>query len=316
MAVYTPVETQALADFLRGYDVGALVCQEGIDEGVSNTSYFVTTTAGEYVLTLLESPGEEDAAYFLELAGFLAARGVPCPRPVPDRDGSPLGRLTGKPAALAERLHGQPVVAPAPAHCGAIGRALGRLHVAARDFPRRRANNRGPRWWRETIDALRPHLGHGEAALLEEELRFQALFRFTDLPRGVIHGDLFRDNVLFEGSTPSGMLDLYDACDDVLLYDLAVAANDWCSEHDGGLAVDRLRALLSGYHAVRGLEPVERGAWPVMLRAAALRFWVSRLRAAHFPRAGSVTPAKDPERFRRVLEARITRQSELQAVWV
>ncbi len=314
MSVYTPIGHEELAAFLRAYDVGELVAYEGIQDGIENTNYFVDTTAGRYVLTLFEWLPEADLPWFLDLMAFLAERGIPCAHPVADRAGSYLRRLKGKPAALVQRLEGRSVPQPSEAHCRAIGTALARMHLAGQDFPRERANDRGPRWWRETVDRLRGRIDADDLTILEAELRFQSLYRFQDLPRGVVHADLFRDNALFVGERLTGIIDFYYACNDVLLYDVAVTVNDWCSDAAGRLEPARTRALIGAYERVRPLTAIERGAWPAMLRAAALRFWLSRLHDLHFPRPGEITHTKDPDVFRRILLDRIAEQERLRAV--
>ena len=316
MSVFTPVNEDELKQFLQRFEVGSLEDFQGISAGIENTNYFVTTSGGRYVLTLFEKHTAEEMPYFLGLMAHLADRGVPSPHPVADRDGDYLQTLKGKPAALVMRLHGASPEHPGTAQCVAMGTALARLHVAAADYPAIRPNDRGPKWWRVTAEAVMPKLDADDAALLEEEIRFQGLYRFTDLPRGVIHADLFRDNAMFEGDELTGIIDFYYACNDALLYDLAVTVNDWCSEADGSLDLERARAMMRAYHAVRPLKPIERGAWPVMLRAAALRFWLSRLHDLHFPRPGEITHTKDPNVFREILRQRIAHESELQLNWV
>lgn len=316
MSVYTWVREDELAAFLGDYDVGALVSYRGISDGIENTNYFVDTDGGRYVLTLFEWLPEEDLPYFLNLMAFLAERGIPSPHPVATREGHYLNHLKDKPTALVHRLPGASVLEPSAAQCRAVGETLGRMHAEGRAFPQTRDNDRGPRWWRATIQRLLPHVSAEDAQLLRDEMHFQSLFRFADLPRGVVHADLFRDNVLLEGDSITGVIDFYYACNDVLLYDVAVTANDWCSMDDGSLDSQRVRAVLDGYNDRRPLEPIERGAWPVMLRAAALRFWVSRLQDLHFPRPGEITHTKDPDVFKRILQRRIERQAELQSLWV
>ena len=200
--------------------------------------------------------------------------------------------------------------------CAELGALLARMHLAGRSYPEYLDNPRGPKWWRAAARAVRPFLDAGAQALLDEELRFQALYRFPDLPRGPVHADLFRDNALFEGGRISGVIDFYFAGVDCLLFDLAVCANDWClvdAERDRGLDPAQVRALLQAYAALRPFSALERGAWPVMLRAAALRFWLSRLHDFHLPRAGVLVHAHDPAHFRDILTLRVAASD---ALWV
>ncbi len=316
MSVFTAVSEPELRTFLQHYALGELVEYRGITAGIENTNFFVTTDQGRFVLTLFEKHTAEEMPYYLNLMAHLAERDIPCPHPLADTSGAYLRALNGKPAALVQRLQGANPDTPTTAQCRAIGGALARLHLAAKDYNARRSNDRGPQWWREASRTVMPRLSAEDAALLAEEVRFQGLYRFEDLPRGVIHADLFRDNAMFTDERLSGIIDFYYACDDVLLYDLAITANDWCSLPDGGLDWERLEALMRAYHAQRPMQAVERGAWPVMLRAAALRFWLSRLWDLHFPREGEITHTHDPDVFKNVLRRRIEDETELQMRWV
>ena len=305
MSVFTTVTADELRHWLHDYAVGELLELRGISAGIENTNYFVTTSDGRYVLTLFEKLTAGELPFYLNLMAHLAEHGVPSAHPVANRAGSYLGELNGKPAALVARLDGADVTAPAPAQCAAVGAVLGRLHTAGLSYPAKMDNPRGPKWWRSVLPDILPFLPPHEAALLQDEVHFQSRYRFSDLPRGTIHADLFRDNVLFAGDRVAGVIDFYFACTDVLLYDIAIAVNDWCTAADGGMNAGLARAFLNGYAAVRPYTPVEHDAWPVMLRAAALRFWVSRLYDLHLPRSGELTHAKDPAHFRRILELRI-----------
>jgi homoserine kinase type II len=311
MSVFTTVTADELRRWLQQYDVGELTDLQGISAGIENTNYFVTTGGGRYVLTLFEKLTPQELPFYLNLMAHLAERGVPSAHPVASRTGRYLGVLNGKPAALVARLEGRDVAAPTPAQCAAVGTVLARLHLAGQSYPATMDNPRGPKWWKAALPEILPFMPVTEAALLNEEIRFQALYRFADLPRGAIHADLFRDNVLFTGDAVAGVIDFYFACTDALLYDVAIAVNDWCIDGDGQLDAARTRAFLDAYAAVRPYAPIERGAWPVMLRAGALRFWVSRLYDFHLPRAGELTHAKDPGHFRRILELRIRDEQAL-----
>jgi len=316
MSVYTRVEREQLEDFLTNYDLGELVKQQGISDGIENTNYFVTTTKGRYVLTLFESLSAEELPFFLDLMAFLAARGVPSASPLADNSGSYLRTLNDRPAALVERLSGAWVPAPSVAQCAALGAALGRSNREGQAFKGQRANTRGPHWWRVTSEQVMDKLSEADAKMLQDELTYQASHRLDDLPRGVIHADLFRDNALFQENELTGVIDFYYACSDALLYDLAVAVNDWCSNEDGSLDEERTSAMLQGYNRERPLTDQEHRSWPVMLRAGALRFWLSRLQDKLFPRPGEMTHIKDPEEYARVLRDRIASSDNNTLPWI
>jgi homoserine kinase type II len=310
MSVYTSVSHGQLSAWLKGYALGELQEFQGIAAGIENTNYFVTTTAGRFVLTLFEKLLPEELPFYLGLMTHLAGRGIPCPRPLPNLDGEVLGRLCDKPATLVTRLNGQDVEHPSAQQCALVGATLARLHLAGMDYPNTMPNPRGLAWWRGAALEVAPHMPAADAKRLEEELRFQSLYRLEDLPRGAIHADLFRDNVLFDGDTIGGVIDFYFACTEALLYDLAITVNDWCIDASGALDPQRTGALLAAYRAVRPVTAIERGAWPVVLRAGALRFWVSRLFDLHCPRPGELTFAKDPAHFQRILLHRIEAHSD------
>ena len=305
MSVFTPVSPEQLAGWLEAYAVGPLLALEGIAEGAENTNSVVTTGQGRFVLTLFERLGADELPFYVQLMVHLARRGIPCPAPVADREGGFLGCLNGRPAVLASFLPGASVASPGLAHCAAAGYMLARLHRAGLDFPGRLDNPRGADWRRETAPRVVSFLDGADQALLTEELRAQSMARTIALPRGVIHADLFRDNVLFEGERLSGVLDFYFAGQDCLLFDLAVTVNDWCGTAGGELDGARAAALLSAYHGVRPLTAPELAAWPLMLRAAALRFWLSRLMDSHQPRAGALVTVRDPAHFRNILARRV-----------
>jgi len=311
MSVFTTVTADELALWLQGYAVGTLGSLEGIPSGIENTNYFVTTSDGRFVLTLFEKLKPEELPFYLGLMDHLADRGVPSAKPVRDRSGGFLGTLKGKPAALVRFLAGSDLTRPTADHCARVGAVLAEIHRAGSTYAARMENPRGSRWWKSVMPEILPFLGREDAALLTEEIRFQSLYRLEDLPQGAIHADLFRDNVLWEDGRISGVIDFYFACTDRLLYDVAIAVNDWCVEPDGTLAGSRTHALLESYRRIRPFTPLERGAWPVMLRAAALRFWVSRLYDFYLPRPGELTHAKDPHHFRRILSSHVAREREL-----
>ena len=305
MSVYTSVSQAELTDWLRNYSVGDLRACEPIQSGIENTNYFVTTSQGRYVLTLFERLPAHELPFYLGLMAHLARHGIPCPAPLADLSDQYLQHLNGKPAALVTRLPGRSIERPEAAHCRELGALLARMHLAGRSYSAFLENPRGPKWWRVAAQEVAPFLDAKKKALLERELAFQAEHRFPDLPRGPVHADLFRDNTLFEGGRLSGVIDFYFAGVDCLLFDLAVCANDWCLSADARLEASRTQALLSAYHATRPFTALERAAWPILLRAAALRFWLSRLHDFHLPRPGMLVHAHDPEHFRRILESRV-----------
>ena len=316
MSVFTSVTETEAATWLTQYPIGTLTALRGIASGIENTNYFLTTDQGQYVLTLFEKLTPVELPYFLQLMDHLAHKGVPCPQPVANHQGELLSELNGKPASIVSRLSGASLTQPTAPQCAAVGTTLAQIHLAGQDFPLQRDNQRGAAWWKTTSPQLLPLMTADAAELLQAELKFQALHRLQDLPRGVIHADLFRDNVLFEGDRLSGVIDFYFACHDTWLYDVAITVNDWCTVGNSELDPACTTALLQAYHAVRPLSPIERGAWPITLRAAALRFWVSRLYDLHFPREGEMTHAKDPAHFEQILRCRIQAQSALQRMWV
>ncbi len=312
MAVYTRVARDDLEAFLQDYDLGEVIAFHGIADGTVNTNFYLTTSHRKTVLTLFEQLSMEDLPYFLDFMSWLSEHDIPCAHPISGVDGINLRRLKGKPASLFERLDGEWIANPDTKACRQIGRTLARMHRAGAGFVSRRANPFGRAWCREQGRVLLEQLPAREAELLRQELTFQGLEQHHDLPRGAIHGDLFRDNALFRGGILSGVIDFYFACDEVFLFDLAIAANDWCSDPEGHLDDARARAMLSAYDDERPFTSKERSAWPAMLRAAALRWWLSLLTEARAPRSGEITRIKAPEEFERILRDRIAHYDRLQ----
>jgi homoserine kinase type II len=315
MSVYTPVTPEELETWLARYAVGTLVLQAPIAAGIENTNYFVTTTKGRYVLTLYERLPATELPFYLNLMAHLARAGVACPAPAADRTGALFSLLNGKPASLVAWVEGQPVPAPGAAHCAAVGAALARLHVASASYRARLTNRRGPAWWRQAARAVRPFLDPGQNDLLAGELKFLTGFGRVRMPRGAIHGDLFCDNVLFVDERVSGIIDFGFAATDFLAYDLAITVNDWCIAREGAdagaLVPGLLAALVGAYDEVRPLTADERAQWPALVRAAALRFWLSRLYDLHLPRPGELVHAHDPLHFERILRDRVLHPGHL-----
>jgi len=301
MSVYTPVDQEQLHAFLKEYPLGPLISYQGISAGIENTNYFVTTEEGEFVLTLFETLGMDELPYFLNLMAYLAEHNITSAHPIADRSGSYLRTLLGKPTTLVKRLKGSSINSPTTEHCSALGEALGQLHQVGQDFSNHRDNERGPHWWKEMALKLAPHISNEASALITDEINHQHNQQHADLPRGVIHADLFRDNALFTDKTLTGIIDFYYACNDILLYDVAVTINDWCINTDGSLNDELTRAFLSAYHQARPFTAAENKAWPLMLRAGALRFWLSRLHDLHFQREGEITHTKDPYVFKNIM---------------
>jgi homoserine kinase type II len=307
MSVYTTVTAPELDAWLMRYAVGSLGELAPIAAGIENTNYFVTTERGRYVLTLSERLPASELPCYLTFMARLARAGVEVPAPIADRTGALFSILNGKPAGLVERVEGVPIDVPDAAHCAEVGAALARLHLASQTYRARLTNRRGPAWWRQAARAVKPFLSAEQAVLLDAEIRFQTGFGRGKLPKGAIHGDLFCDNVLFAGPRVAGIIDFGFAATDFYAYDLAITVNDWCCP-DGatGLLEHALvEALLSSYNELRPLNADEREAWPSLLRAAALRFWLSRLYDMHLPRPGELTHAHDPAHFERILRARV-----------
>ncbi len=316
MSVYTTIEQDELEAFLLNYNIGQLIGYNGISDGIENTNYFVTTTQGQYVLTLFEELSANELPYFLDLMAFLAEHEVPSAHPIEDNNGDFLRSLKNKPAALVIRLKGKGIKEVNPEQCKALGMNLGKLHAVSHQFSEHRDNPRGPHWWHDMSIKLDNHLSADEHDLLHSEMSFQTRHRRDKLPIGVIHADLFRDNALFEGDNLTGIIDFYYACNDVQLYDLAITVNDWCSNHDGSLNTLRVSAMLESYMNKRPLLSEEVQAWPMMLRAAALRFWLSRLHDKHFPKEGEMTHIKDPDVFKDILLDRIKHSDKYQQLLV
>ncbi len=314
MAVYTEVGFDEADSLCQRLGLGRLTALQGIHSGIENTNYYATTVRGQWVLTLFERLSTEQLPYYLQLMQHLAARGIPVPAPQADADGGLVHRLAGKPASVVTRLPGSHRLRPDADHCAQVGAMLARMHEAGADFPLQQPHLRGLDWWAETVPVVLPHLAEAEATLLRDELAYQRRLAASPagqaLPRGPIHADLFRDNVMFDDTAGPdrlcGFFDFYFAGTDTWLFDIAVCLNDWCADLDtGALDEARATAFVAAYETVRQLTPGEVRALPALLRAAALRFWISRLWDWHLPRTSSLLTPKDPAHFERVLKQRI-----------
>ena len=310
MAVFTEVSQSQAQDLLDRLNLGTLSALRGIEGGIENTNYFVSTDQGEYVLTLFERLTHEQLPFYLYLMKHLAGQGIPVPDPAADSAGDVLHTVCGKPAAVVNRLQGRSQLAPEPVHCAAVGEMLARMHLAGEAYGRSQPNLRGLPWWNETVPVVLPYLSEAQSALIQGELAYQNHIAqssaYAALPRGPVHADLFRDNVMFEGEQLTGFFDFYFAGVDSWLFDLAVCLNDWCITHaDGRHEPARAQAMLAAYQSVRPLSGAERQLLPAMLRAGALRFWVSRLWDFHLPREASMLKPHDPTHFERVLRGRL-----------
>ncbi|MGR6431768.1 homoserine kinase [Rhizobium sp. PAMB 3174] len=298
MAVYTDINEHELKDFLAAYDVGELLSYKGIAEGVENSNFLLHTSKDPLILTLYEKRVDRnDLPFFLGLMHHLYERGLNCPLPLPRKDGELLGELSGRPAALISFLEGMWLRKPEARHCREVGRALAEMHVAGDGFEIRRENALSLSGWRplwEKSAARADEVEEGLGAEIPAELDDLEANWPTDLPTGVIHADLFQDNVFFLGDRLSGLIDFYFACNDLLVYDVAICLNAWCFEKDGAFNVTKGMALLQGYESVRPLSEAEAAALPILARGSALRFFLTRLYDWLTTPAGALVVKKDP----------------------
>ncbi len=332
MAVYTQVSFEEAAALLQRLNLGQLQSMEGCSGGIENTNYFVTTDVGAYVLTLFERLSSQQLPFYLRLMKHLAQNDIPVPDPASDSQGQLHYIVNGKPATVVNRLRGKSELAPSEAHCASVGAWLAKMHLAAASFDLAQPNLRGLGWWNDTVPVILPFLDASQSGLLQSELAYQNHMAessaYAALPRGPVHADLFRDNVMFApahvpdaaatsaqadpaDAAPlmTGFFDFYFAGVDTWLFDLAVCLNDWCIDLDSGRQdAARTAAFVAAYESVRPLQAAERQLLPAMLRAAALRFWISRLWDLHLPREASMLKAHDPTHFERVLRQRLERQ--------
>ncbi len=307
MSVFTTLTSQEAQTLLQDYAIGALEDLKGISAGITNTNYFLITDQARYVLTIFEQNSMEELPYFVNLMTHLAGHGVSCPAPIADKQGKCLHLLKDKPALVISCLKGRNIDAPSAEQCAQVGRELAKMHVEGASFQQTSKNQRDADWRKETAAKVIKKISNDDQSLLNKVLNFQANLDLSALPRGVIHGDLFRDNVLFDGEQLGGFIDFYYACDDVLAYDVAITVNDWCLTEMAEFDELRLNAFMQAYTEVRPFNDAEQQAWQGLLCIAALRFWLSRLCDWHFPQTGELTHAKDPNYFKQILLKRATR---------
>ena len=305
MAVYTDVTDEELQHFLAGYDIGSLLAYKGIAEGVENSNFLLHTSAGYYILTLYEKRvAASDLPFFLNLIEHLAGRGLTCPQPVRNRAGEALGRLAGRPAAIVTFLDGMWIRRPGATHCAAVGEALAKLHLAGADFPMTRRNGLSVEGWRPLFEAAGTRADKVQPGLCEaiaRELDHVERGWARGLAQGVIHADLFPDNVFFLGDRLSGLIDFYFACTDAFAYDVAICLNAWCFEPDHCYNITKGRALFGGYRRARPLNGAEIASLPVLCRGAALRFLLTRLVDWLEVPPGALVKPKDPLEYYRKL---------------
>jgi homoserine kinase type II len=305
MSVYTSVNIKELKIWLQDYAFDNLTDYQGIKSGITNTNYFLMTAHDRFVLTLFEKNTIEDLPYFVDLMSHLATHSFLCPKPILKKNGIALSILKNKPALIVTCLKGKEVTNPEVNHCKAVGKSLAELHVKSANFVAQHQNTRDLSWIKKTAETLFDELPQDESKLLKEEILYQEKQNYK-LPKSTIHGDLFKDNVLFLNDEVSGFIDFYYACTDYLILDVAIAVNDWCVNSDGSFDESRLNAFLDAYKKIRSFNDNEDRAWNDVLRLASLRFWVSRLNDFYHAEEGELTFIKDPNHFKKILKKRIS----------
>ena len=305
MSVYTSVNIKELKIWLQDYAFDDLTDYQGIKSGITNTNYFLMTAHDRFVLTLFEKNTIGDLPYFVDLMSHLATHSFLCPKPILKKNGTALSILKNKPALIVTCLKGKEVTNPEVNHCKAVGKSLAELHVKSANFVAQHQNTRDLSWIKKTAETLFNELPQDESKLLREEILYQEKQNYK-LPKSTIHGDLFKDNVLFLNDEVSGFIDFYYACTDYLILDVAIAVNDWCVNSDGSFDKSRLNAFLDAYKKIRSFNDNEDRAWNDVLRLASLRFWVSRLNDFYHAEEGELTFIKDPNHFKKILKKRIS----------
>lgn len=313
MAVFTPLTTTQVQDYLHEYSLGDLISFQGITAGIENTNFFLTTTQGEFVLTIFEVLTFEQLPFYIQLMHHLASKGIKVPMPQRRNDGQLLGKILSKPCSIVTRLLGGYEATPNQTHCALAATIQAHMHLATQDYPIHQPNLRGLSWWQKTYPDIQPFLSKPLNELyqraLTEQIKLQNSPEWQVLPESACHCDLFRDNVLFAGTyhTPAmgGVIDFYFAGVDKWIFDVAVAVNDWCIQRDTGEFIrPHVNRWLKEYHRIRPFSDAERAVWPQALRAAALRFWTSRLYDFYLPRSAQTLKPHDPSHFERILSQR------------
>ncbi len=300
MAVYTPVTHSQLEAFIQNYNLGQLISFEGIMNGIDNSNFLITTTLGNFILTLFESLNSKQLPDYLNLLIFLDKNNFTCPAPLANKQSEFLRSLNNKPAVIFKCLPGASIINPAVHHCHAIGEQLAKIHLCCLNHPFPINNNHNLLWCEKAWATIQTQLSQEDCLVLRDEIDFQLCFSPPVMPEGIIHGDLFRDNVFFLNQKISGILDFYNACTDYLLLDIAITINDWCLENRK-INSNKVNALVSGYEKIRPLYDIEKQNLTVFLRRAALRFWLSRLDHQLNPKPGQITQTKNPSTFKNIL---------------
>lgn len=300
MSVYTHIERSELEDLLQGYEMGALVDFEGIGEGIDNTNYFVDTTQGRWVLTLFERLTFEELPFFLDWMQALSDADVPAAKPMANKKGELVKSLHNKPTVFFSFVKGRSLTTPTPEQCRTVGVCLGKMHQASQSFSKQKENPRDKDWIQDQIQTLLPLVDTKEGELLKQGQQLLDELLWDALPLGVIHADLFKDNVLFDGDDIAGVIDFYDSCTGPMAYDLAIAYNAWCFDEHFSLSKTRAEALLEGYQSIRPITVEEISQWQATLAAGALRWWVGRLLGKHFPKTGDFVPEKNPREMQAI----------------
>ncbi|QRN40636.1 MAG: homoserine kinase [Neisseriaceae bacterium] len=301
MSVYTTFDLKTLETFLENYSLGELITYRGISGGITNTNYFVDTTHGRYVLTIFEQLKAEELPFYLNLTLFLNQHQIACPAPVPQINGKLFGFLKHKPAILVTCLNGSAVEYPNEQQCFNVGAMLAKMHVESTYFSQTMSNPRYKLWWNNKSNQLFNLLPRNDQLLLKDELNFLNNHMIENLPNGIIHADLFRDNVLIYNNEVAGFIDFYYACNGLFIYDLAITINDWSRTQENTINIEQEKAILAGYERIRALTDQEKEYFLIAKRSAAIRFWISRLLDFHFPVSGEITFTKNPDDFRNLL---------------